>query len=169
MANIYVQPLKAYNEGKGGGKWVDIDGLDADDIAKAIQKVLKKSPSKGEEEWIISDYDDMPNMGENPDLEDLEGVLELLEEHGAGTISAYIDHVGEHYFTVDGFRDAFMGVYDSVEDFGWEYLETGDYLDSIPDFLRPHIDVEGFAKQTLLVDEFFGEQTDDGFVVFSRR
>jgi hypothetical protein len=26
-----------------------------------------------------------------------------------------------------------------------------------------------FVKQTLLVDEFFGEQTDDGFILFSRR
>lgn len=166
MASIYVQPLGAYNEGKGGGKWVEIDGFDKGDIWAAIKKVLKKSPVKREEEWIISDYDDMPNMGETPDIGQLAEIVELLDDDHGAAVEVYIDHVGEQYFTVEGFEDASAGVYKDMEEFGWESLEAhGD----IPDWLVSYIDVERYARD-LLMGDYFGEYGSDGlFYVFSRR
>jgi len=163
MTNIYVQPLKAYNAGKGGGKWVDIDSLDSEEIWGEIEDVLSKSPAKGEEEWMISDYDDMPNMGENPDMETLAGVVEIIDEASAGAVKVYIDHVGDHYFTPDGFRDAYAGTYKDLEDFGWEMMENSG---NAPDeFWQQYIDVEKYASE-LLMSDYFGSDSSDGFHVF---
>jgi len=42
---IYVACLAAYNDGRLHGNWIDLDGLDAEDIGKEIDKILRTSPS----------------------------------------------------------------------------------------------------------------------------
>lgn len=41
---IYVACLSAYNDGRLHGKWIELEGLDADDIYKEINAILKTSP-----------------------------------------------------------------------------------------------------------------------------
>ena len=97
MPSIYVAVLADYNAGNLTGEWVDLDGLDADDLREEIARILRTSkhpnvtvpcPTCGDEEehpadcadchgrgevpsaeeWAIHDYEDMPSLGEYPSV-----------------------------------------------------------------------------------------------------
>jgi len=77
---IYVACLAAYNNGQLHGSWIaPADTVEA--LQKQINAVLKTSPCAAAEEWAFHDYDDFPNLGENPNLETVCGYSELLDEH----------------------------------------------------------------------------------------
>ncbi|MBB6246329.1 antirestriction protein ArdA [Rhodanobacter sp. A1T4] len=173
MARIYVASLSDYNAGHLLGKWIDLDGKDADDVQDEIAAMLRTSkhpnvrvrcpdcehdrdsqwciPCGGygtvpsAEEWAIHDYDDCPDMGENPSLEALLEQVRLIEEHGDAW-EAYTECVGIKYATESGFEDARAGEADSELEWCEQFLDDCGTLSKIPENLRLYFDTERYLR-----------------------
>ena len=91
------------------------------------------------EEWAIHDYElGGVKIDENPDIEKLVELAEGLSEHGKAYV-AYVDHVGAHYATKDGFEDAYAGEYPSSEDFAIDrFQDQHPPEESLMDTPKPH-------------------------------
>lgn len=101
------------------------------------------------EEWSIHDYDDCPDMGENPSLDDLLKQVELREEHGDAW-EAYVDCVGAYYANESGFEEARAGEADSELEWCEQYLDDAGTLDAIPENLRSYFDTERYLRDMKL-------------------
>jgi antirestriction protein len=97
------------------------------------------------------------------DLFDLDRFIEMQEDiarHGfdSEAVAAFIGWYGS--WSLDSFESAYMGSYDSEEDFAQQYLDDSGTLDQIPESLRYYFDVERFARD-LFMDGYY---YDSGFV-----
>ena len=145
-SRIWIGCLASYNSGTLFGKW-----FPASDIREGIAEVLNTSPEHIAEEWFIADYEDFPNLGENPCIETVERLAELLEDcSDPEAMLAYISAEGRDYALerAEAFEDRYRGRFDSIEDYVSELCQDcyGDALKSLPDFLRFRIDWEGVAR-----------------------
>jgi len=115
---IYAACLASYNNGTMHGKWIDVAGEWMDEIRDQIQNMLDASPTPGAEEYAIHDYDDLPNFGENPDLQAIADYSRLVEEYdhlGENVVRAIVDNCNgnvdqagqdcENAFCCDSFQD----------------------------------------------------------------
>lgn len=149
---IYVACLASYNAGVLHGRWIDANP-DADDLRAEIAAMLLASPEPDAEEWAIHDYDDFGdlNLGENPDLESVAMHARLIGEHG-GAWPAYVNYVGAHYATEQGFEDSYRGEWASEQAYA-EYLL--DSVGTIPDddsILARYFDYEKFTHDLFMSD-----------------
>lgn len=99
------------------------------------------------EEWAAHDWDGegLSGFGEYPDLDKVLDHVRLVSEHGEAWL-AYVEHVGEHYATEEGFEDARMGECESPEDWAEEFLTETGALESIPENLRSYFDFKAYAR-----------------------
>jgi antirestriction protein len=123
QCRAYVADLAAYNSGQLIGQWVDLDGLDADDMKAAVQAVIDASPFPGAEEYAIHDWDGVPtSFGEWPDWELVAAYVEAateLDEADLQAFNIWRDNVPGYNNELQAFRDEYRGCYDS----GAEYAE----------------------------------------------
>lgn len=191
-AQVYVACLASYNNSILFGDWLDAN-QDADDLREEIAALLRRSPcpnvevdcpdcwrvKDGEtcatckgtgkvpsaEEWAIHDYDGVPDMGENPNLDKLCEAARMTAEHGPAW-SAYCDHVGADFATEEGFQDSYRGTYRTAEDYAEELLsECGD-LESIPENLRNYFDFERYARD-MSYEGYYFASGGEGVYVFA--
>lgn len=148
---IYIRSLTDYNEGNLTGKWIDIEGLDSDEIVETIQDYLTErdeATNKLHEEWAIHDYESIPSsFGENPNFEDLVEYVEAVEEYGEAVVSAAY----ELNIPLDKIEESYQGKFVSEEDFA-EQLFDDLYLDEIPEHLRFYIDYKAYARDLFCGD-----------------
>lgn len=118
---IYVADLAAYNAGSLVGRWIDLDGLDVDDLHEVIQsKVLLP----GHEEWAIHDYEGFGPIAVG-EYDSLETVLAHVERMGdePAKYFAYVESNGAHY--ADQYDESKVsGPYESVSDWFDQYIES---------------------------------------------
>jgi len=146
---IYIADLAAYNSGILAGFWMDLEGMDIDDANSAITEFLKKQTTKtGElrEEYAIHDHEDGPNCGEHG-LEEYVNFQMAVDDSALDEtiVQAYAENItGPGYaFDGDDVKDAYHGEYNSVEDFAEEFFDSTGQIDTIPEFVRYHVDWEG--------------------------
>lgn len=163
--SVYIADLADYNAGNLRGFWLDPVGKDADEISEEIAEFLAKVP--GHEEWAVHDYDGFPNLGEYPGAERIADIAEIFNEHDDfAVIKAYVDHVGAHYATANGFRDAFQGVFESAEQYAEDFLESTGMLRELPDWAQPYFDMERYARNLELGGDVFFADISGGVAVF---
>lgn len=180
--SIYVACLASYNNGCLHGQWFDLtDYSDVKELQDAIERdvlltspypnVTVSHPDTGEdvpsaEEYAVHDYDGIPSsFGEYPDLEAVLSYALAVEEHGEAW-EAYVEHLGD-YATAEGFEDAYMGCYDSPEDWAWDFVESCGVLDSVPENLRCYFDFEKYAREAELGGDISFVRMDGDTYVFS--
>jgi len=117
---IYVACLAAYNSGCLHGEWITPEA-DKDELDGQIQKVLKSSPIPNAEEWAIHDYDEFPNLGEYPGIDNIIKVQEAIDEHGINIVNGFIENWSVE--DLDNIDDAYHGEYDSFSDFAQQLAE----------------------------------------------
>ena len=117
---IYVACLAAYNSGHLHGEWIT-PKADKDELDGQIQKVLKSSPMPDAEEWAIHDYNEFPNLGEYPDIDNIIKVQEAIDEHGINIVNGFIENWSVE--DLDNIDDAYHGEYDSFSDFAQQLAE----------------------------------------------
>jgi antirestriction protein len=161
---IYVACLASYNAGILHGAWIDAN-QDAESIHEDIRAMLERSLEPGAEEFAIHDYEGFAGLSLS-EYEDIARVAEhaaMLEEHGEAW-AAYVNHVGDHYATAEGFQDAYHGEYKSAEDFAYELAhEIGD----VPEQWAPYIDWEKYARDLEYGGDFyFAENGYESVFVF---
>lgn len=121
MAKVYIACIAAYNNGKLHGAWIDA-AQDPGDIEAEIDQMLADSPASGGEEWAVHDYEDMPDLGEHPSVDDISLHGRMMEAHD-GAWLAYVDSVGKHYATEDSFNDSYRGEAPSAVDYAADMAE----------------------------------------------
>lgn len=121
------------------------------------------------EEWAAHDWEGagLADFGEFPDLDHVCKHVELVDEHGEAWL-AYVSHVGAHYATEDGFRDAYMGEgYTSEADWAESYLEDSGQLAGLPEWARNYFDFEAYARDARLGGDVAFVGHDGTLYVFS--
>src|SRR5689334_21697848 len=125
---IYVACLASYNSGTLHGSWISA-AQSADDIRADIAVMLRASQYPNvtlkdadgieyasAEEWAIHDFEGFGSykLSESEDIDALAELAEAIQENG-DIYSAYVDHVGQRYASVEGFKDDYLGAYDSLQ------------------------------------------------------
>ena len=104
---IAITDLKDYVEGILRFEWLDLEECQtAEEIGSYISQFLnKRSKETGQlhEEWFVTDYEEFVNLGEYPNLEEMEQAIKLSLEHGWEAISHYYNHSKEF----DNFEKAY--------------------------------------------------------------
>ena len=122
MARIYVASLAAYNNATLHGAWIDLDDCtDTDDIQTAVSAMLADDPHHGEE-WAIHDHDGFEGITID-EHESFDNVLMHSQMLARPAWGPYVDLVGAHYATAEGFSDAYRGQYGSGADYAQELAE----------------------------------------------
>lgn len=110
---IYVANLAAYNAGKLRGKWIE-PSTDVEELEAQILEAIGGNP---DHEWAFHDYDAFPNMGENPNLDDVAAMAEILEEHPYDIVKAAMDFTGDDVDALKEWLDEGYGIYESEKDY----------------------------------------------------
>lgn len=169
---IYVACLASYNAGRLYGKWIELEGLSENAIGDAIEDMLTHSPTEGAEEWSIHDYEGFGDirLGENPGLDMLASLVEMVENHGKVFLGV-VAHLGTHYIeeAIETMQERYLGSAKSLEDWGWEQMENSGDLDRIPDYLYRFFNFTAYAQEELDVGETFMVEVDNTMHFFSNR
>ena len=140
---IYVACLTSYNNGILHGEWIDVD----ENMSENIQEMLENSTFSDAEEWAIHDYEGFGNIriGENPNLEKLKEIAELIEQDSdlATMCLEYHDgNIEEAKEMMENYRGCYKSLGDWKEE---EMIEMG--IDSqIPESVKGYIDYDRMAK-----------------------
>ena len=117
---IYVADLAAYNAGKLHGVWIDLLDKDADDIKAEVDEMIAASPVPLAEEWEIHDTADLDGYTPN-NFEEAAAIAELIDQTDSLAVIYWLNHGNagglEPWEYEENFRDAYVGVYASEEDF----------------------------------------------------
>lgn len=120
------------------------------------------------EEWAVHDYDDVPGeWGEYPDLDKLcefVGELEELDDTEREAFIAYRNNEGDSV-DLDGFRDAYVGQFDTWAAFAEHYVDEAGLLQDVPDALARYFDYEAYGRDMRLGGDAYEV---DGFYFWSR-
>ncbi len=147
---IYVASLSDYNAGILHGKWIDLDGLSADEIQEEINQILESSPYAKQydevvEEHAIHDFElGGICISEYESLDTIVSIVEALTEYGEA-FAIYYNNIDDFEFAKTHFADAYAGEYDSFLDYATETFDEL-YAHSIPEGLRIYIDYTAFAR-----------------------
>lgn len=120
---IYVGTYAKYNNGNLFGEWLDLeDYADLDDFYAACYELHK---DEEDPELMFQDSDGLPDFlySESAPLhEDIYEFVEL-DEDVREIVAEYIDNVGLNDLSaqIEEAQEAYMGNYDSMEDFAREY------------------------------------------------
>lgn len=167
---IWIGSLADYNAGRLHGEWVDA-AVDPETLNNAVKDILDASVELGAEEFAIFDYDEFGNYrpGEYEPLDQVAAVARGIAEHGPAFAAWAELHDGEPDM-LGGFEDAYLGAWDSAEDWGREVLldETLEAeLDrAVPDSLRGYVSIDyvGFARDAELSGDVHIEPNGQGGV-----
>lgn len=139
---IYIACLASYNAGRLHGKWI-VPANNETELSEQIQEVIKSSPAIDAEEWSIHDYDEFPNLGENPSLENIVQCQVAIEEHGIDVVNGFLENWQvEDLSSID---DAYYGEYESFSEFA-EQLAEDTILIDCPEHIKNYFDYEKWER-----------------------
>jgi len=159
---IYVACLAAYNSGYLHGEWIT-PKKDKEELQEQIDKVLKTSPVAGAEEWAIHDYNDFPNLGEYPGLDNIIKIQEAIDEHGIYIVRAFLENWSIE--DIDHISDAYYGEYDSFTEFADQLAEDTLLIDC-PEHIKHYFDYKKW-EDTLSYDYHEGEGKNGSSLIFN--
>lgn len=137
-------------------------------------KGLGKIPSA--EEWAIHDYEGFAGikLGENPDLEKVAKLGQLIEEQSDENLLRAAVEVSDYHADADAIletiEDKYQGCYDSLAEWAESMCEDCDdgSLTKLPNFIRYHIDWEAIAELELIMSGDYSSVNIDGsFYIFN--
>jgi len=140
--SIYVACLASYNSGILHGKWIVPDN-NVPGLQEQINEVLKSSSIPNAEEFAIHDYNEFPNLGEYPGLENIVKVVDAIAEHGADEINAFLSNYSVE--DLDSFSDMFVGEYSSFSEYA-EQIADDTILIDCPEHIKSYFDYEKFER-----------------------
>ena len=163
VPSVWIGCLAAYNSGRLFGEWVEIP-TDPEELQEEINRVLKKSPEPFAEEWAFMDYEYVPTeFGENPDLDKLCEYVQLTQDYSINEVGAFISCFSVN--DLDNFTNAYIGVYESFDEFANQ--EADCHLDAIEgqDFLKRYFDYDSWSRD--LSYDYSSEYIGGSCYVFS--
>jgi antirestriction protein len=150
---IYAASLSDYNAGVLHGVWLDAD-QEIEDINQVVSTMLEMSPTDARaEEVAIHDYEYFGGyrVEEYDSLDWISRVARGISEHGPA-FGAWADLCGHDQDMLDKFEDAYLGEWDSIEDYAEQIIDDfglrRELDEHVPELLAGyvHIDIAGFAR-----------------------
>lgn len=156
---LWVGCLAAYNAGKLHGAWMQASS-DTAEMYEAISEILAASPeAPAAEEWEIMDTENMPSLCRADVYAAAEYVaaLEALKDYttAAEIVAAWVEWRGSDEMDAEKIQDAYLGQFDSVEDYAWQYIDDSDALREVPEYLRPYVNVAALGRDMELSGDIY--------------
>lgn len=157
---IYVASLADYNAGRLLGCWIDAD-QPASGIHAAIAAMLAGSKELVAEDWAIHDYENFAGL-RLCEFENIEGVAAAAQgivQYGPvfAALVSYVGGVGQVREAQRHMENGYHGAFDNLADYVEQLVDDcySDTLNSLPDFIRYHIDYNGIARDLELSGDVF--------------
>lgn len=150
MAHITFYSLSDYNNAQLIDHTINLDLIDSyDEFMEEISDWLAdltESMDDGElrEEYIVADYEDIPSeyVGEWSLDREYFDFKKVADELGYEVVKAGVD-LG---IPLESIEDAYLGEYESMEDYAEEYIDSTGMLSEVPESLRYYFDTAAFAR-----------------------
>jgi antirestriction protein len=144
---VYVGTYAKYNSGNLKGKWLDLSKYGSkDEFLEACRRLHK---DERDPELMFQDREGIPEgmISESSISDDLWDWMNMSDDdrqllHMYRTFVDSSSKTG----TLERAQDAFMGVFDSEEDWAEDYLKEAGYLDQVPEVLQGYIDFAKYAQ-----------------------
>ena len=154
---LYCGTYGKYNSGNLRGIWVDISTFD--DYEDFENFCLAIHADEEDPELMYQDFENMPDslyhesMGEKG-FNKIEEYCELCDEYSVEAVDDFLEWDSTE--DLDNMHDAYVGVYDSREDFAREIVSDCYDIENIMGNLACYFDYEAFARDLFMGDYYFG-------------
>lgn len=132
---LYVGTYAKYNAGSIEGAWLDLDDYgDREDFLTACRELHE---DEDDPELMFQDFEGFPRNWYSESSAPPDILWEWMElgDNEQDAFAVYVDHRGGDS-TIDDFRDAYRGTYDSEADFAQQTADdTGAIPDSLPNWI----------------------------------
>lgn len=160
---VYVGTYHKYNCGSIFGMWLDLTTFSDYDEFCAVCRFLHRD--EDDPELMCQDYENFPEVWYSEDImsEDIFDLIQEfaeLDENEREAYEAFLDLKCESDLSVDDFREAYCGEWDSEEEFARNIVEECGMLDNVPESLMDYFDFERYADNLFCWDYDF----QDGYV-----
>ena len=154
---LYCGTYGKYNEGNLGGMWVNISTFDSYDDFINFCKAIHADEE--DPELMYQDFANIPDslyhesMGEK-EFNNIAEYCELCDDYSVSAVYDLLEIFRPE--DLDRMADAYMGVYDSEEDFARETVNDCYDLEKMMGNLADYFDYEAFARDLFMGDYHFG-------------
>ena len=154
---LYCGTYGKYNSGNLRGMWVDLSTFDSYDDFLNFCKAIHADEE--DPELMYQDYENMPgslyheSMGEEG-FEKIMEYCELCDDYSVSAVDDFLEWSSSD--DLGRMHDAYVGVYDSEEDFAEEIVSDCYDLDNMMGSLACYFDYEKFARDLFMCDYYFG-------------
>ena len=160
---VYVGTYHKYNCGSIFGMWLDLTTFADYDEFCAVCRFLHRD--EADPELMCQDYENFPEEWYSEDIfsEDIFDLIQEfaeLDEDEREAYEAFLDVRCDSRISVEDFRDAYQGEWDSEEDFARHIVEECGMFDNLPESVKDYFDFERYADDLFRYDYDF----QDGYV-----
>ena len=154
---LYCGTYGKYNSGNLSGMWLNVSTFD--DYEDFVNFCLAIHADENYPELMYQDFANIPDslysesMGEKG-FEKIMEYCELCDEYGVSAVDDFLEWDSTE--DLDRMHDAYVGVYDSEEDFARELVSDCYDLDNMMGSLACYFDYEAFARDLFVGDYRFG-------------
>ena len=154
---LYCGTYGKYNECNLGGMWVDVSTFDSYEDFLNFCKAIHAD--ENDPELMYQDYENMPGSlyHESMGAEEFENILkycELCDEYNVSAVDDFLEFFSPE--DLCDMYDAYMGVYDSEEDFAREIVNDCYDLDKMMGDLAYYFNYEALTRDLFVGDYHFG-------------
>ena len=154
---LYCGTYGKYNSGNFSGMWVTVSTFDSyDDFLNFCYAIHADEENP---EIMCQDGENIPDslccesMGEEG-FNKIAEYCELCDEYGVEAVDDFLEWDSTE--DLDNMHDAYVGVYDSREDFAREIVSDCYDIENIMGNLACYFDYEAFARDLFMGDYYFG-------------
>ena len=154
---LYCGTYGKYNSGNLSGMWLNVSTFD--DYEDFVNFCLAIHADEEYPELMFQDFENMPDslyhesMGEKG-FEKIMEYCELCDDYSVEAVDDFLEW--DSTDDLDRMHDAYVGVYDSEEDFARELVSDCYDLDNMMGSLACYFDYEAFARDLFMGDYYFG-------------
>ena len=154
---LYCGTYGKYNSGNFSGMWVNVSTFD--DYEDFVNFCLAIHADEEDPELMYQDFENMPDslyhesMGEK-EFNKIEEYCELCDEYSVEAVDDFLEWDSTE--DLDNMHDAYVGVYESREDFAREIVSDCYDIENIMGNLACYFDYEAFARDLFMGDYYFG-------------
>lgn len=150
---IYCGTYGKYNDGSIKGAWIDLTLVNDYNELMGICKELHND--EYDPEFMLQDWQSIPDRfisesGINAEYFEYRDTIAGMSETMAEAFEAFVNDGHD----ADKFDDAYMGEFESEQDFAEHILDEFGTLDEIPQHLRYYFDYERYARDLFIGDYF---------------
>ena len=154
---LYCGTYGKYNSGNFSGMWVDVSTFDYYEEFENFCLAIHADES--DPELMYQDFSNMPgslyheSMGEEG-FNKIAEYCELCDDYSVSAVDDFLEWSSSD--DLGRMHDAYVGVYDSEEDFAEEIVSDCYDLDNMMGSLACYFDYEKFARDLFMCDYYFG-------------